>query len=41
MLERNGNINIGGVACLLKVGIGAVNVEMDAVTVQVLQCAVA
>ena len=34
MLERNGNVNIGGVSCLLKVGIGAVNMEVDAITVQ-------
>jgi len=41
VLERNGNVHIGGVACLLKVGIGAVNVEVDAITVQVLHGAVA
>ena len=41
VLERNGNVNIGGVACLLTVGIGTVNVEVDAITVQVMQCAVA
>ena len=37
MLESNGNVHIGGVTCLLKVGIGAVNVKVDAITVQVLQ----
>ena len=41
VLERNVNVNIGGVACLLKVGIGTVNVEVDDITVQVMQCAVA
>ena len=41
MLERNGNVNIGGVACLLKVSIGTVNVEVDTITVQVMQGAVA
>ena len=41
MLERNDNFNIEGVACLLKVGIGTMNVELDAITVQVMQCAVA
>ena len=41
VLERNGNVSIGGVACLLKVGIGTVNVEVDNITVQVIQCAIA
>ena len=37
MLECTGNVYIGCVTCLLKVGIGVVNVKVDAITVQVLQ----
>ena len=40
MPEGNGNVHIGDVAYLLKVGIGAVYVLVDAITVQVLQGAI-
>ena len=40
VFERSGNVDIRGVTCLLYVCIGAVNVKVDTVTVQVLQGAI-
>ena len=40
VLERSSDVNIWTIACLLSVGVEAVNVEVDAVAIQVLQWSV-
>ena len=36
VLERYGDVDIGSVACLLKICVGSVYIEVDAVAMQVL-----